>query len=879
MKTILKKLYSKKEYFIIILIIFLLTNFIYAVKGLYPYGKMTIINGDMGQAYVPFYYYLHDLLHGKADFMMNYNIGYGQDMYDITAIYGFLSPISWFVALTSRDNIPNFMNILFMIRLCLLGLSSFWVFKRLFKNCDVFYLYVFSVLYAFSGYVLGYYTNFVWLDNVILFPLLFYFLIELLNGKKGILYMIILALSWSLSFYISFMESLFVLFFSFLYLYFYVEKQNRKKVILNLVVHTIFALLISMMFWFPVVMQVLYSARISFDILTNSITKFGTKAITLIFYSLPFLGCILYFISNKIVRKEKLFSLLLLLFICAGVFLEPINIMWHTGSYIEFPLRYGFIIIWVIYYISLHYFEKSNPIEMNEKKVFYLVIVIMLIFLYFFAMRYIPKINDADPALGIKNNKLIFFYYRFFVISMIICFFTLIIRNKKVKKIFIIILVFVELYAHSFSYLGISSDKLVRSHSDSALFLSNDVYALLKKDNNRIKRYRDLDNNLYENSPLITSKSFLTTWHLTGNYLKRNHSILGYGIGGAKLFDSGGTIFSDQILGVNKVISTKEKDNDYYKFVTEYKKLKLYKYVSNLDYGIVYPKKNYKELNLSKNPFVAQNIMYKYLFDKDKDIIHQLPFNAVDNEFVEEKNGIYNIKKSTSIKFQFHMNEKSNLYFYSSMVNKYISGIIVNDEIVYLPVIDSSRNTQYIMQPEDQYGIVDLGIYDGDVEIQLLVNKGTKFINPSFAYISLSEWIENTKEHINKVKISKKNDKLFIDTTSLKNKALFLPINYSDGYSCTVNGKKVKSKNAFNNFMSIDLAEGKNNIVLSYTTPFLKLSTIYSIFSLLFYIIGSIILKAKKNMQINLLNNIIYILYHVVFITMFIVIYVYAFFR
>ena len=256
MKRILKQIEQKKEYFIVFFSILILVNFIYAIKGLYPYGKMTIINGDMGQGYVPFYYYLHDLLHGKADFMMNYNIGYGQDMYDVTAIYGFLSPVSWLIGLTNRSNIPNFMNTLFMIRLCLIGLSSFWVLKRLFKHCDFFYLYIFSILYAFSGYILGYYTNFVWLDNVILFPLLFYFLIQILTGKKGIWYMVLLAISWSLSFYISFMESLFILFFSFLYLHFYVDKKDRKKVIMNLVIHTIFALLISMMFWLPVIIQV-----------------------------------------------------------------------------------------------------------------------------------------------------------------------------------------------------------------------------------------------------------------------------------------------------------------------------------------------------------------------------------------------------------------------------------------------------------------------------------------------------------------------------------------------------------------------------------------------------------------------------------------------
>ena len=877
MKKVVKKIASKKEYLFISFIIFILINFIFAIKGVYPYGKITISNGDMGQAYVPLYYYLHDLIHGKASFMMNYNIGYGQDMYDITAIYGFLSPISWLVGLTKRANIPNFLSYLFMIRVILLGLSSFWVLKRIFKKCPLFYLYLFSILYAFSGYILGYYTNFVWLDNIILFPLLFYTLLNILNGKKGTWYMILLALSISLSFYISFMEGIFILFFSCLYLHFYIEKKDQKKIILNLVLHTLWAILISMMFWLPVIMEVMTSARSNIDIYTNGNTKLITKLVTPLFYSLPILGCILYFTSKQTKKKEKIFSFLLLCIVSIGIFIEPINIMWHTGSYLEFPLRYGFIIIWVIYLIALRYFEREQKLKIKDKSIYRLISGILILILFVVASKYISKVNVADPSLGIKNNKIALIFMIYFVISMMICFLCFLIKDKKIKQISIFILVFIEICTHSFAYIGIPSDKVMKEHSDQPLFLANNIYEFLKDDDNGMKRYKNLNYDLFENSPLIVSKPFLSTWHLTQKYERKNHIILGYGMNGSKLSDVGGTIFSDEILGVHKIMTNQTKDESFYKLVKKQKELKLYEYSKSIDFGIVYPKNQYKEIIYGDTPFQVQNKIFHALFSQEDDIIHELPFYTNENELVQNTGKKYKVKADTILTIHYSFEEKSNLYFYANDIHKYISGFIVNGEKINFPYINFTKNNAYNMIENYQYGIADLGAYEGDVEVLIYVKSGTTISNPTFAYITLSEFQKMSESHQNKVEIENKNG-LQIKTSASQGQALFLPINYSDEYECTVNGKKVTPDIIFNNFISIDLEEGENTILLHYTSPFLKMSMIYSLCSIVIYILGYFLLK-KMILKTNLLDFIIFILYHLVCFVFFILIYIYAFFR
>ena len=70
MKNI-KELWIKYRKFLIAplgvsLILFLL----YFIKGIYPFGDMTIANADMGQSYMTFYHFLYDVVYnGKNLFL------------------------------------------------------------------------------------------------------------------------------------------------------------------------------------------------------------------------------------------------------------------------------------------------------------------------------------------------------------------------------------------------------------------------------------------------------------------------------------------------------------------------------------------------------------------------------------------------------------------------------------------------------------------------------------------------------------------------------------------------------------------------------------------------------------------------------------------
>ena len=281
------------KYFISPLIVLILLIIVFILNQVYPFGSSTISNGDMGKAYTPIYYYMWDVFHGNANFFINFKVGMGTNMYDLTSIYGIFSPFSWIISLTERSNIPNFMSYLLIMKVCCISITSFILFDKCYKNLDLFWKIFFSVIYALSGWVIVYHTNFVWLDNVILFPLLILGMKKIVVKGDYRLYSVILFLSLSLSYYISYMEILFVIFAFFGYLVFLGNKDDRKKIIFNLGMGTMFSMGGSLVFWGPVVAQSFSSIRYNLvqEVLLFSATV--DKLMIVIFYAFPIILFIL----------------------------------------------------------------------------------------------------------------------------------------------------------------------------------------------------------------------------------------------------------------------------------------------------------------------------------------------------------------------------------------------------------------------------------------------------------------------------------------------------------------------------------------------------------------------------------------------------------
>ena len=198
-----------------ILIVF---GIIYYLKGLFPFGNGSIAWADMYEQQRPLFYKLSDILRTDNSIFYDFSSGMGQNFLGISAYY-LISPFSLLTVLIPRNFIPNFMNILLVLKVCLITVSSMFFFQRTFKNLSKWWMYFFSVCYGLCSYTFIMYQLIGYLDFLIIFPLLLLALRRLYDDGNPAYYITLFTIASACNFYVGFMLFLFIIFWSTLVYY------------------------------------------------------------------------------------------------------------------------------------------------------------------------------------------------------------------------------------------------------------------------------------------------------------------------------------------------------------------------------------------------------------------------------------------------------------------------------------------------------------------------------------------------------------------------------------------------------------------------------------------------------------------------------------
>lgn len=181
---------------------------IFIINGVYPFGDESFMHSDMYHQYVPFLSEMQSKLKSGDSLLYSWNVGIGSNF---LALYGYYmaSPINWLVVLVPDQYLIEFMTWLVALKIGLCGFTFCFYLTRHFKTKS-FVLVPFAIFYALSGFLAAYNWNVMWLDCVILFPLIAVGLEALVKEGKYKLYCISLALCILSNYYISIMVCIFL---------------------------------------------------------------------------------------------------------------------------------------------------------------------------------------------------------------------------------------------------------------------------------------------------------------------------------------------------------------------------------------------------------------------------------------------------------------------------------------------------------------------------------------------------------------------------------------------------------------------------------------------------------------------------------------------
>lgn len=360
---------------------------LFLYKGMYPFGDGSIMMTDLYSQYMPLLYRFYDVAAGEKNLFMDLAVSGGANLYADT-INEVLNPFNYVLFFFGRERLYLGINaVLLLYGAGAAASCRYFLEKTVSRGTGASgrggQALALSLCYAFSGYAAYDYQIIRWMYFPVLFPLFMLALLRLLREKKGGLYGLLLAYQLMLSVQLGFMTLLFTLFAGGFYVWLCVGKsvpKERTDRLACLAGWTAAGLLGSSAVLVPALAGLFSSARSAetlsylgvmrrhgLDDLFERVFQIGQPV--LLAFLIYELVCL---VREKRSCKSRLsgafggerqFWAALCLFLWLTVLLQPANLLWHLGSYVCFPVRYGYMPL-----LCMAALTASLGAEREEKK-------------------------------------------------------------------------------------------------------------------------------------------------------------------------------------------------------------------------------------------------------------------------------------------------------------------------------------------------------------------------------------------------------------------------------------------------------------------------------------------------------------------------------
>lgn len=349
---------------------------IYVAKDVYPFGESSVLVLDLNGQYVQFFAAFRALLHGDGSLLYSFSRSLGGEFLGIYTYY-LSSPFSLLVGLFSEEGILEALLLIFVLKAGTAGLT-FGAFLHYTERPHKALTVALSILYALSSYSIVMQHNTMWMDGMMLLPLLMLGLHRVIRRKSPILYIATLSLILLCNYYIGYMICIFTV------LYFFYDFFSHEKGEVNptgeahhflhstgrMALYSLMAAGIAAVLLFPAYYSLTfgkttftnpdYSFAFNFDILDFLVKMFPGAYDTVRPEGNPFVSAgvpallllPLYFFTKRAPR-EKIASGMLLLALFLSMYIDPIDMFWHgmqAPNWLNY--RYSFLFIFVILLLS-----------------------------------------------------------------------------------------------------------------------------------------------------------------------------------------------------------------------------------------------------------------------------------------------------------------------------------------------------------------------------------------------------------------------------------------------------------------------------------------------------------------------------------------------
>lgn len=824
---------------------------IYVIFSVFPFGSITVMRMDLYHQYGPLFAELYDRIVEHKSLLYSWNTGGGSSFLGNYLNY-LSSPLSFLIFLFDKEDISYAITFIVAFK-CILSATSFSYYLKKSFNKDNYFLSAFGILYAFSAYFLAYYWNVMWLDAMIMLPLIALGIEKIFKTGDIKLYTVSLVILFFANYYMGYMCCIFAV------LYFFVcfintysndgklnenavyEKKYSTKALMNNVFinrgvkfafASIIAALICAITLVPVFMILKNSSATSgtfpqtfksyfdlldlitshFALLETTIRSSGDNVLPNIYTGiLTFILLPLFLVNSKIKLKEKATYVVLIIFFVFCFNNNCAEYIWHAFHFPnDLPYRYSYMYSFIIAVMGYKTILNFKGIKVKDIAYTGLAIISFVIICQKFLTN---KMTNST-------------IYATIIFVTLWCGFLFLLKNKNAQKktVSFVLVTFIlcETIISSIVGLPLNQDNKnykenYKTYTDAINYIDNKDSGFYRTELCYLNTRMDPAYYGYNGISVFSSMAYESYSQLQSSLGMQGNKVNSY------TYNTQTPVYN-MMFNIKYLIQTDvslaPSSNLYKKiYTTSDKKSNVYESKYNLPIAYCVNSKIDDWVTDEGNPFEIQSDFVK-LATGYSNLFKPVEYNSTDFDAVSgddvTENGTYWLEKSDSSSnygtetVSLSPTIDGNLYLYVKSSD--LKTITVNSE----KVSDITQSMEYAY-------ILDLGYHNKGDEVLVTLDASTMESESTsfdfYCYTADDTVVKNMYNSLagNSLDVESYSDTTIKGTVNAKeNCYLYSSIPYDDGWSVYVDGKKAETFEIGGTLLAIELTPGQHKIEYKY---------------------------------------------------------------
>ena len=172
----------------------------------FPDGESTVLTADLAAQYTDFFSYFKGFFNGENNLFYCLSQTLGNNIWGVLPYY-LLSPFNLVLLFFSSEALPTAIYIITVLKIGACGVTCFLFLNRVFHG--EYAALIFSTCYALMSFNVVYLSHIMWLDGVILLPVISLGIHRMLEKKRPLCYILSLFLALVTNYYIGYMLCIF----------------------------------------------------------------------------------------------------------------------------------------------------------------------------------------------------------------------------------------------------------------------------------------------------------------------------------------------------------------------------------------------------------------------------------------------------------------------------------------------------------------------------------------------------------------------------------------------------------------------------------------------------------------------------------------------